>query len=117
MLSEIVRDSLAAQPDMEIVEGVDDIRRSFQANDCVDVAIIGASEPNDSSLALELLQLSPSTRVLTIATNGRRATLWELRPYRVPLGEVSPESLIRAIRTPAARGDDVLNVGSPRNHS
>lgn len=69
--------------------------------DRADVAIIGAREPNDSALARQVLQASPSTRVLIIAMNGGSAVLWELRPYKVRLDDVSPESLIRAIRADA----------------
>ena len=99
MLREIVRDTLTRQPDMEIVGDLDGSKGILQSLEHVDVAIVGAREPDDSPLAEQMLQASPSTRVLAIATSGQSATLWDLRPYKVSLGDVSPASLIRAIRS------------------
>ena len=104
MLREIVRDSLAKEPDMEIVGDTDDPEEFFRTIPGVDVAIIGAHEPDDSRLAREVLRKSPSTRVLAIAISGRSASMWQLRPHRVPLGDVSPESLVRAIRANGENG-------------
>jgi DNA-binding NarL/FixJ family response regulator len=101
MLREIVRDSVARQSDMEIVGDFGESDEFLEAVEGVDVAIIGAREPDDSTLARKVLQASPSTRVLIIAMNGDSAVLWELRPYKVRIDDVSPESLIRAIRSEA----------------
>jgi DNA-binding NarL/FixJ family response regulator len=98
MLSEIVRDSVARQSDIEIVGDFSERDEFLEAVEGIDVAIIGARQPDDSTLARQVLQASPSTRVLIIAGNGSSAVLWELRPYKVRLDDVSPESLIRAIR-------------------
>ena len=88
---------------MEIVGDFGEENEFLEAVEGVDVAIIGAHKPDDSDLAGQVLQVSPSTRVLAIATSGHSAIMWELRPYKVPLGDVSPESLIQAIRTEARR--------------
>jgi DNA-binding NarL/FixJ family response regulator len=116
MLREIVRDSVARQPDMEIVGDFGERNEFLEAVEGVDVAIIGTRQPDDSALAGQVLRASPSTRVLIIAMNGNSAALWELRPYKVRLDDVSPESLIRAIR---ANGEHELGVdiepGASRN--
>jgi DNA-binding NarL/FixJ family response regulator len=104
MLREIVRDSVTRQADLEIVGDYGKTDEFLEAVKGVDVAIIGARQPDDSTLAREVLQASPSTRVLLIAMNGGSAVLWELRPYKVRLDDVSPESLIRAIRADTERG-------------
>ncbi len=101
MLREIVRDSVARQPDMEIVGDFGQRDEFLEAVKGVGVAIIGAREPDDSTLARQVLQASPSTRVLIISMNGGTAVLWQLRPHKERLDDVSPESLIRAIRTDA----------------
>jgi DNA-binding NarL/FixJ family response regulator len=103
MLSEIVRDSVARQSDMEIVGDFGERNEFLEAVEGVDVAIIGARQPDDSALVRQVLQASPSTRVLIIAMNGGSAVLWELRPHKVRLDDVSPESLIRAIRADTER--------------
>jgi hypothetical protein len=83
---------------MEIVGDFGERTKLLEAIERADVAIIGARQADDSALARQVLQASPSTRVLIIAMNGGSAVLWELRPYKVRLDDVSPESLIRAIR-------------------
>jgi DNA-binding NarL/FixJ family response regulator len=104
MLREIVRDSVARQSDMEIVGDFGERDEFLDAVRGVDVAIIGEREPDDSTLARQVMAASPSTRVLIIATNGGSAVLWELRPYKVRLDDVSPVTLIRAIRDERALG-------------
>lgn len=88
---------------MEIVGEFGESDQLLEAVEGVDVAIIGSRQPDDSGVARRVLQASPSTKVLMIAMNGGDAELWELRPYKVRLDDVSPESLIRAIRTDATR--------------
>src|SRR6202012_4900473 len=58
----------------------------------------------------ELLYSRPHLGVLSITSDGRQSFLHKLRPVRIALGEVSPESLVQAIqskRTAWAR----LNAG------
>jgi DNA-binding NarL/FixJ family response regulator len=104
MLREIVRDSVTRQPDLEIVGDFGKTDEFLEAVKGADVAIVGARQPDDSTLARQVLEASPSTKVLIIAMNGGSAVLWELRPYKVRLDDVSPESLIRAIRDEEALG-------------
>lgn len=42
-------------------------------------------------------------RVLAVFDDGRRSSLWELRPHRTPLGEFSTELLLRTLATLASR--------------
>ncbi len=100
MLCDIIRNVVADQPDMLVVGELphragllDGVERS-QAS----VVVLGLS---DSELPVEctaLLATRPQTRVLGVAADGRRAFLYELRPHRTPLGEVSPAGLVEAIR-------------------
>ncbi len=63
-----------------------------------DVVILGEDEP---SLAARLLEELPTVKVLGVALDGREAVLYELRPQRVELGEISPEKLASVIRDAA----------------
>ena len=45
--------------------------------------------------------IAPRISVLVIAASGRTAAMYELRPHRMPLGEVTPAGLIAAIRRSA----------------
>jgi hypothetical protein len=44
-----------------------------------------------------LLEDHPRLRILVVEGGGRSGSLWELRPTRTRLGELSPQLLIRAI--------------------
>ena len=37
-------------------------------------------------------------RALEVRSDGKESVLYELRPHRVSLGEISPETLVRTIR-------------------
>jgi hypothetical protein len=45
-----------------------------------------------------------STRVLGISADGQQGTLYEMRPQRVVLGELTPVALVAALRR--SHGDD-----------
>ena len=87
---------------MEIVGDYGEADQLLEAVDGADVAIIGARQPDELGLVLRVLEASPSTKVLMIAMNGGHAEIWKLCPSRVRLDDVSPESLISAIRADAA---------------
>ncbi|MEU8816732.1 hypothetical protein [Actinoplanes sp. NPDC048796] len=44
-----------------------------------------------------LLRDHPRLRVLVVEGDGRSGSIWELQPHRIPLGELSPGQLIRAV--------------------
>jgi DNA-binding NarL/FixJ family response regulator len=104
LLRDIVEDAVAKQPDMDVLghfsEG-DDLAQSLKEV-AVDVVIVGARQPDDFALADQCLRASPRVRVLVIANSGRNATMYEMRPHRVSLGDVSPEMLVAAIRAERA---------------
>lgn len=100
MLHDIVTDIVSSQPDM-LVAGPpasrDDLARAVR-HSSADVVIAGqrgATEPNGYG---ELLVAFPRLKVLSIAGDGRRTSLHEMRPCTVPLGEVSVDELVEAIR-------------------
>jgi hypothetical protein len=41
-------------------------------------------------------------RAIEVRSDGRESVLYELRPHRVPLGEISSETLVRTIRAAPA---------------
>ncbi|MFI0237557.1 hypothetical protein [Streptomyces sp. NPDC016845] len=46
---------------------------------------------------LRLLLDHPHLRVLVVEGDGRTGSLWQLRPRRIALGELSPHQLIQAV--------------------
>lgn len=109
MLHEIVHDAVDRERDMSIVgecSARDDLVRRLTALRA-DVAIVGveqAGRRQDIGFVEACLRALPSLRLLLIARSGREALLYELRPQKTPLGELSREGLIAAIRGQLAPG-------------
>ena len=98
MLREIIERAVAGQPDMEIV---DDLRADALAPEGLRRAgadvVISAGE-HDSAAVNRLLCELPRLKVLVVSADGRETALHELRPTRTALGEVSPQTIVDAIR-------------------
>jgi DNA-binding NarL/FixJ family response regulator len=100
LLHDIVRDTLVNRTDMEVVGDWSQgpaVRGALKDAD-VDVVIIGARQPDDDALASQVFLEAPFSKVLVIATSGRTAVMYQLRPEKRLLGDVSPQSVIEAIR-------------------
>src|SRR4051812_44189710 len=99
MLRDIVIAAVATEPDIEVIIARGDADQWPRVSMASDVVITGTREPDDLALAPRALGSQAGRTVLAIAINGRTATMWQLKPYRVALGDVSPQSLVAAIRT------------------
>jgi DNA-binding NarL/FixJ family response regulator len=100
LLHDIVRDALMGQTDMQLVGDLsagDGVVHALENRE-IDVVIVGARQPEDSAVANELFASSPRSKVLVIAKSGRTAVMYQLRPRKRHLGDVSPQSLLEAIR-------------------
>jgi DNA-binding NarL/FixJ family response regulator len=97
---------LGLQRDMEVIGHVADPIEVLLSvmGDGADVVILGLQNEELPGIASHLLSESPQLRILALGPDGRRAFLAELRTKVVPLGELSPEGLVEAIRT-AVRAD------------
>ena len=104
LLREIVRDAVAREPDFELVaehEDAPDVRDTLE-HDGADFVIVG-SDAAAAACVSSLVAAQRGMRALELRADGRESVLYELRPHRVPLGEISAETLVRSIRgTPAA---------------
>jgi len=100
MLSGIVKDTVSSQPDMAVVAEFSERSALLHAlkTGGGDVVIVGTKEPDEPSVPIHVLAACPHIKVLMLETQGRRAALYELRPQRRSLGDVSPRRLIEAIR-------------------
>jgi hypothetical protein len=91
MSRELVAGALLAEPEIEVASG-------FDARRPPDVAIIGGRHGEAlPERALELLDQHPRMRVLTLADDGAETYVYELRPHRVLIGELSPSALLEAV--------------------
>lgn len=73
---------------------VDHVRRSR-----ADTVVLGLPDGDFPEECRELLDRYPRMKVLGVAAEGRRGFLYELRPQKVPLGELDPKRLLDAIRS------------------
>jgi hypothetical protein len=100
---EIIEQAVGAEPDMVIVDG---FAADASLADASLADAVGRSEPDfvisgrdyEFAEVCAVLDERPRLRVLTVVEDGREATLYELRPTRTPLGEVSPQTIVEAIR-------------------
>ena len=104
LLREIIREALVPEPDLEVVAEHDapvDLRAAVE-RDAADVVIFGEDGSDDS--VRSLVTANGGVRAIEVRSDGRESVLYELRPHRVSLGEISSQTLVRTIR--AARDWD-----------
>jgi hypothetical protein len=78
----------------DLVAAVD----SLSAN----VVVFGSAANELPGSCRSLLERRPSVKVIVVGGDMRHTTLYELRPHRLPLGDVSPKDLVAAIRAAVA---------------
>ena len=101
MLADIVRRVLTGSPDLEVVGTLgrlDEVAPALLRADA-DVLIVGLEGADAMAEFEPLLATHPYLKIFALDGDGRRAVLYELRPHSIPLGELSPQSLIDAIRS------------------
>lgn len=102
MLADIVRRVLSEAPDLEVIDlsaaAAEDLMDSVKYHE-PEVLITGLRPQESIDRFASLLRAHPSLRIFALEGDGRRAVLYELQPHTVPLGDVSAEGLIEAIRS------------------
>ena len=103
LLQDIVEDLLTHQPDIEVMgSGLSEQALPGRvATQHPDVVIVACEQDAVEQVARGVLGADPA-KVLAVTRGGREACLFELQPRYVSLGEVSPSTLLSAIRS--ARG-------------
>ena len=90
LLSEIVTDMLGQAPEFALAaEGT--------SPDELDVVIVRAHGDELPEAGRDQLARRPTSRALAIGGDGRRAYLFELRPHRTLIGELSADTLRAAL--------------------
>lgn len=103
-LRDILSDAVAREKDMQLVPcDADPFADGAAAR--ADVLVCEIGDPVDAEIPTRLLHAAPHVRVLMIAEAGDRAALYELRPTRKVLLNVSMSHVIDAIRFGVEQGD------------
>ena len=100
MLRDILRGLVTAEPGLRVVAEYADMAPLEQAVDDHDAQILvfGDRSAGLDEECRELLQTHAMTKLFVVAGDGRRTTLYELRPHREQLGEVAPGELLAVMR-------------------
>jgi hypothetical protein len=103
VLHDVIRGVVEGHTDLKVVadiSGRDGVARTVAETDAHFVIWQADGEFGDSFP--DLVEQMPRLKVLAVENEGRRSFLWEMRPTRARLGELSPDRLICALR--AAEG-------------
>jgi DNA-binding NarL/FixJ family response regulator len=100
ILRDLVVATLEDEPDIVVVgevpgsAGLEQVLEQTPA----DLVIWSNGGHDISHLFQGLLEAHPRLKVLAVRNDGRRSSLWELRPHPTELGEISPRLLVETIR-------------------
>jgi len=72
-----------------------------------DVVIMGLTATEDATLVLALLARWPGTHVMTVMSQGSDAVVYELKPHRRALGQMSPTEIVDALREAVHRNREL----------
>ena len=107
LLRDIVRETLASQGDIEILAEVADpeqipaaVRRTGAS-----VAVVGIASSDSRPLVRRLLAEHPLLGVVTLADDGRTGSVHSLEPCESAIDDISPRTLLDAIRRAPALKD------------
>lgn len=103
LLRDIVASALSGAPDLELVGEAPEPGelRQLVREWGADVAVVACERAAIPRVG-NLINGSP-VALLAITDEGRRGTLYELRPQEIDLGELSPEVLLNAIRATGSK--------------
>ncbi|HEU0302439.1 MAG TPA: hypothetical protein VFR37_23470 [Longimicrobium sp.] len=91
VLHSLLAGMLADDPEVQVLDG------DAGPPEAADVVVLSQTDPENEAAPVSMLLRSPRSRVLALGTDARRAVLYELRPHRTPLGELSRQALLAAV--------------------
>jgi hypothetical protein len=94
MLTDIVTSTLEAAPDIAVTVTSASEALALDA----DVAVVAGPPDGLPALGRALLSRHPWMQVVAIRRDGEATSLYELRPCERKLGEISPRTLLDAVR-------------------
>jgi DNA-binding NarL/FixJ family response regulator len=109
LLDDVIRQLLDAAPELSVAAESTDLAelQALMARTGAEVVVCGLDEATTAAVSARVLDPHARVKVIGIHDDGRRAVLWELRPGRREIGDLSVPVLVEAIkpevrwRTPA----------------
>ncbi len=103
----VLRQTLVRQDDMIVVGEVDHPFGILlaTARTAADVVILALPDSEFPAVCDHLLREYPRIKILAVAADPTRTALYEMRPHRVPIADVSPEELLDTIRRAVRNGE------------
>jgi hypothetical protein len=99
LLGDIIRQAVCADPGIRIVAELPAADAFGAEFDPADADLVLWNNADEAEVAHLMSWAARRPRVLATLTDGRDASLWELKPRRSSLGVLSPTTLIETIHT------------------
>ena len=99
LLREILREIISGEPDLALVaehDAVVDVRKTVE-REAADFVVVGRDAASADDVQA-MVGAGLGVRALEVYSDGKESVLYELRPHRVLLGEISSDTLLRTIR-------------------
>lgn len=113
---EILQDRLSAEPDFRVVGTAEELNLSAAVTETeADFVIVGAGRLGPGEVAA-LHETHPAVKVLAVSANGRQGLLYELRPYRVLMGDLTSDAVVDAIRA-LRRSARAASLDAPQDNA
>jgi hypothetical protein len=90
MLRSLLINLVTADPEVQVVA-------ESQTEAPPDFMLISDADPENELLPVATLMTFPRSRVLMFGPDGGGASLWELRPHRMSLGELSAQTIAECL--------------------
>ena len=99
LLGEIVTTVLAKEQGISVIgeaESADELL-DLCARAQPDLVVLGSIEIDAEEIGRQLLRRSPNAKVVALSENGRKTFVFELRPHKVEIGELSAKELVQVV--------------------
>jgi DNA-binding NarL/FixJ family response regulator len=108
LLRDLIRQILATERGLHVVGELTDGQALSATLDRTRADLViwnfeDGDEAEDASTWSGLLDNHPRVAILTVRDDGRRGSVWQLRPHMTAIGELSPRLLLDAIREAVRR--------------
>jgi DNA-binding NarL/FixJ family response regulator len=99
LLGEIILAALTHEEGVRVVGEADneDVLVDLATREQPDVVVLGSVSADAQTIGHRLLDCCPFVKVVALTSNGRTTFLFELRPQKIELGELSPSELGRVV--------------------